>query len=164
MCVCARVCCAYTVLLWKALSLGFSIYIFINHRSHREGGTEGVFQMQTRSLSTLAHNMHRLAASHSSFTVYLPLYPSPNTHATCSSDCLPWRPDAGRLIFSSTRRLINTEPPHYSGLTKKQLRQASQTCYNPSNFLFLQSCLNSQTIIYPSLSLFLFLLGSDKLV
>lgn len=48
-----------------------------------------------------------------------PSCPTPcpqHTHTTCSSDCLPGRPDSGQLIFSSTHRLINTKTPHYSGL------------------------------------------------
>lgn len=97
-----------------------------------------------KALSLLAHNTHRLAVSHSPLTVYLLLrlqLPAPNTHTTCSSDCLPGTPDSGQLIFSLTHRLINTTP-HYSGLMQKQPRQASQTCYNLSRLLFLQSCLN----------------------
>ncbi len=43
-----------------------------------------------------------------------------HTHTTCSSDCLPGRPDSGQIIFSSTRRLINTKTPHYSGLMQNK--------------------------------------------
>ena len=115
--VCMYVSAVYMVLLWKAPSLGLSIYIFINHRSHREGGTEESFKCK-RTLS--ACTQHTQAGSlPQPFYSIPPSCPTPcpqHTHTTCSSDCLPGRPDSGQLIFSSTHRLINTKTPHYSGL------------------------------------------------
>jgi len=61
------------------------------------------------ALSLLAHNIHQLAVSHSPFTVYLPVHHAPSAHTTCSSDCLPGRPDSGQLFFSSTHPLINSK-------------------------------------------------------
>lgn len=74
------------VLLWIASSLVFSVYVFINHPSQ---GEEPFKCKRT--------------------------FPHAAWTPTCSYGCLPWRPDSGRLIFSSTRRLINTET-HHSGL------------------------------------------------
>lgn len=44
--ICVYVCFSAVdmALLWKAPSLGLSIYTFINHHSHREGGTEESFK------------------------------------------------------------------------------------------------------------------------
>lgn len=46
----------YMVLLWKAASPGFSIYIFINHRSHREAAQRSL--SNANAFSPLAHNTH----------------------------------------------------------------------------------------------------------
>lgn len=133
----------YMLLLWKALSLGLSIYIFINHHSHWEGGIEESFKCKLTLCLRTTHTHTGWQSPTALFTVYLPCLqlPAPNTHTTCSSDCLPGKRDSGQLIFSSTHRLINT--PHYSRSHVKQPKQARQTSYDPCRFLFLQTCLNS---------------------
>lgn len=114
-CVCVSA--VYMVLLWKVPSLGLSIYIFINHRSHREEGTEESFKCK-RVLSGCTKHAQAGWQSPTSLLQYTSLASDslPPTHTPLSSDCLPGRPDSGQLIFSSTHRLINTKTPHYSGL------------------------------------------------
>lgn len=115
-------CLLCMVLLWKELSPGFSIYIFINHRSHWEGGIEESFKCKHAFSACTQHAWQSLTDP----LQYTSHYTLPPTHTTCSSDCLPGRPDSGQLIFSSTHRSINTKTPHYSGLMQnnpgKQVR------------------------------------------
>lgn len=98
----------YAVLLWTALSLGFSIYVFINHLSHREGGTQSLSNANT--LALLAHNERAHAGSLPLVLSSTPPHtPWPNTHTHTKPaplTCYPWRRDSGRLIFSATHRLI----------------------------------------------------------
>lgn len=79
----------YMLLLWKALSLGLSIYIFINHHSHWEGGIEESFKCKlTLCLHTTHTHTYRLAVSHSPF---YSIPPSPG--APCpqrSNNLLVW--------------------------------------------------------------------------
>ena len=119
------------------------------------------------ALSLVAHNMKRLAVSHSPFTVYLPhlQLPAPNAHTTCSSDCLPGKPDSGQLIFSSTHQLINTKTPHYTGLMQNCGKLVRHVTIQ-ATFSSLQFYLHLKPII--SLLFYLFLafifLTSNKLV
>lgn len=123
-CICASVSVSavYMELLWKELSLGFSIYIFINHRSHWEGGIEESFKCK-HAFSACTQPARQTPTDSLQYTSH---YTLPPTHTTCSSDCLPGRPDSGHLIFSSTHRSINTKSSHYSGLMQnnpgKQVR------------------------------------------
>lgn len=115
-----------------------------------KGGTEEPFKCKH---SLPAHNTLRLRVSHSPYTVHLPRLrlPTPNTHTTCSSDCLPGRRDSGQLIFSSTHRLINTKTPNYSGLMQKNTR-ASLLAVLQSKPLFLQTVLFELVAHYVALS------------
>lgn len=114
-CICVCVSAVYIVLLWKALSL---VSPFISSLITVPTGKAAQKSLSNaNALTLLAHNTHRLAVSHYSFTVYLPRLrlPAPNTH-----NLFFWlfpRETSGQLIFSSTHRLINTTP-HYSGLTQ----------------------------------------------
>lgn len=139
------------VLLWKVPSLGLSIYIFINHRSHWEGGTEESFKCK-RALSGCIKHAPAGSLPHPFYSIP-PLRPTPfpqQTHTSRSSDCLPGRPDSGQLSFSSTHRLINTKTPHYFSLIQNNLGKQSDLL--PSKQLSLLTVLFELVAHYIPLS------------
>ena len=94
--VCMYVSAVYMVLLWKAPSLGLSIYIFINHRSHREGGTEESFKCK-RTLS--ACTQHTQAGS-----LPQPFYSIP---PSCPTPC-PQHTHPARLTVSQGDQTVDS--------------------------------------------------------
>lgn len=94
---------AYVALIWKAQSLGSTIYIFINHHSHRWRQHTRVFQIQMPSSSlSLSLIVHYLQKSH--LQCASPSIPPPFSYiiSACLTVSLGDQTASGHLIFLST--------------------------------------------------------------